>query len=891
MIWCLAIFAWAGNWDLVFKDAAVMPPFPIDAYSEFTPALSLGPGPYPGGLEEGDYVGRAGHHFFKLSRIEEVRQLRPGLNLMAQRLTKVVQALSKGHSEVLPPWRRTLLDGNPYWGAMKTFPKHPLVGFVPLVMSRTMQELGRFSPWTVYGNAEVPWEDLFFQFYDETGLCRILSEIYAVKHCDLSHIGFRVFSRSRRATWWESYRWSDDSAEGTRYLLTFEPWRNWPKSLQEEYLRRGNSKTPLFVFPHPSSLIFSHAPFFERLAHEVPSARELPLALVLGTWAGDLDLGPMALKVLGTDRKTHRFMKTRRPHTALLDGDELLSELFGTGPTEVGLYDKPSARNRQMWGVSGPLAGQWVLTGGETDREALFLAKARIIADNGQSQFQYRTYYPPMQIGKLNVKWYRPLVLWSHQESLGHDLDHLGLVRIAKTQHFPVELSTDSFEFLSHTGISNEHLLEASKLNDFSRRLGTQVSIDLATGLLLAPEHFEAWMKKIPLEASRELERLVGPREPLLPGVTFSSTATDRFEIDYWKHLVWLTDGPFTQKNNADCSQTNEKVSDPHCKASDLDVLAVKLKEFHERSGLPVVSHLFRWESLFDYSAWSGFGERQQNVIAVIHGKDNRPHDEVIILADHYDTAYMEDAYHPDGVTPGHRHASKGADDNHSATAVLLGASVLNQLPLKKDIWLVHLTGEEFPADCLGARQLARAFIEGQPLVFGRKNPKVSGIFVMDMIGHSTDRDHRRKTDVFQLSPGRGKRAAALAQTAFESTRSWNAQVEKWNQLMGRRKPWKRYAVPQNLSYKNYPLPELSKFIPLRAEVRPHWHPKSSLYNTDPQVLSDAGLSVVLIMENYDLARKGYHDSLDNLENIDLDYARAIASIAIETVAREAMKP
>ena len=29
------------------------------------------------------------------------------------------------------------------------------------------------------------------------------------------------------------------------------------------------------------------------------------------------------------------------------------------------------------------------------------------------------------------------------------------------------------------------------------------------------------------------------------------------------------------------------------------------------------------------------------------------------------------------------------------------------------DIWLIHLTGEEFPADCLGARALTERLIEG----------------------------------------------------------------------------------------------------------------------------------------------------------------------------------
>ena len=63
---------------------------------------------------------------------------------------------------------------------------------------------------------------------------------------------------------------------------------------------------------------------------------------------------------------------------------------------------------------------------------------------------------------------------------------------------------------------------------------------------------------------------------------------------------------------------------------------------------------------------------------------------------------------------------------------------------------------------------------------------------------------------------------------------------------------------------------------------------KQTLYNTDGQVFSDAGVPVVLFMENYDIDRSGYHDTHDNLANIDLDYGAALAAIVIESVARAA---
>ncbi len=78
-------------------------------------------------------------------------------------------------------------------------------------------------------------------------------------------------------------------------------------------------------------------------------------------------------------------------------------------------------------------------------------------------------------------------------------------------------------------------------------------------------------------------------------------------------------------------------------------------------------------------------------------------------MADHYDTAYMADRYLREYGGCGARLAACGADDNHSATAaMMLAAPDLSDLSkkgnLECDIWLVHLTGEEFPVDCLGAR-------------------------------------------------------------------------------------------------------------------------------------------------------------------------------------------
>ena len=77
----------------------------------------------------------------------------------------------------------------------------------------------------------------------------------------------------------------------------------------------------------------------------------------------------------------------------------------------------------------------------------------------------------------------------------------------------------------------------------------------------------------------------------------------------------------------------------------------------------------------------------------------------------------------------------------------------------------------------------------------------------------------------------------------------------------------------------------------LEGEVRTSDDPRSSLFNTDGQVFSDAGVPVVLFMEDYDINRSGYHDTRDTMDDIDLDYGAAVAAVAIEAAARAAEAP
>ncbi|MCS7046655.1 MAG: M28 family peptidase, partial [Gemmataceae bacterium] len=249
--------------------------------------------------------------------------------------------------------------------------------------------------------------------------------------------------------------------------------------------------------------------------------------------------------------------------------------------------------------------------------------------------------------------------------------------------------------------------------------------------------------------------------------------------------------------------------------------------------------------------------------------------------------AYAEDRYAKEGA----RIASCGADDNASGTAVLLLAAPIllemsHQGRLGCDVWLVHLTGSEFPADALGARKLTEALVEDTLTLTGAdgstwdlRGAQVTGVFVADTIAHNSD----HQPDVFQIAPGAGRGALELAALAHEAHAVWNASVPTWNKRADRHgKPRGRRSPYGNA------MPETAAHLIVQGHVRLQTDPRSMLYRSDGQVFSDAGVPTVLITENVDVRRAGIHDSFDTMANIDLDYGAALAAIIIEAVARAA---
>ena len=162
-----------------------------------------------------------------------------------------------------------------------------------------------------------------------------------------------------------------------------------------------------------------------------------------------------------------------------------------------------------------------------------------------------------------------------------------------------------------------------------------------------------------------------------------------------------------------------------------------------------------------------------------------------------------------------------------------------------RDIWLVHMTGEEYPAASLGITYfLQQLLIQKQPIY---------AAVIVDMISHRVNR-----TDpIVQINTDDSIRSMLLAQLALN------------------------YVYPKirnNLILKN-----------LTPVIR-HWEdPYAYFYNTDGIRFIQYGFPCILFNEhiNYheNFERQGYHDTLDTVDLIDFEYGQTVSQYAIATVA------
>jgi hypothetical protein len=959
--------------------------YPIDAYSEFMPPPRLGWKPYAPEPPDPQLFDPEDPWGWHVTEYEEHNELQPGLLQVARQVVGRVHHLLHGDHANAPP-KRALTD-NLAWPAELAEQCGKLahdrsVVLLPLALARTQDDKGRVR-WTLFGGSEQgPAKAFWKSFLSAPGtpgpanqgpdfLCHLLRTVFheAVDSvADLRQAGFRILPLGEPLEdfWNEGPlpEWTTPlmlgakaSLAGVKYLFTFRPFARLPDPVRKAYL-----KGKLQLLPCPGSLIFWSAPHYLQLHRELSLGLQVPLLYTVARHQAPIGLRvpqagflhvpdansskPHAHHdlVRNTFKRTHRWDKILRDQDelALLDREHpLLHVLFSSIPDDLGLYDKPMARNVQLWTEDGYL----LLDGPSATPEELKHAMHTVEAGG---LFGYRFHFPVMRVGTHAVYWHRPLAAYRCNDKqepvllsdapLGYltayptepdraqkepAIGARGAYRVPRSSLVsPVELWPRLFRrplalatlpWYHEAGRGPTTARSVRKLLDaFHLRGNRSLPRGLARRLVTLAHHetLEQWLATLPADIGAGVTALIEPEDTPLArarggkvpeSLTYGRTARRSFEVAYWKTIAALAESTYLNKNNADCVRDATTQSELPYFQRQLDALGDYLLAYYDKQitaaklkGKALAGSLpFRWRTDFDFSWMGGWLMNQdqpaeRNILAMIPGQDRS---RAVIMADHYDTAYMADRYEKTFGGRGARLAACGADDNHSATAALMLAAPIFLEMSKRgrlgcDVWLVHLTGEEFPADCLGARHLTQALMEGRlalHLPNGKKENlskvRIKGLYVSDMIAHNNDRDR----DVFQIAPGTNRVALWLAQQAQIANDIWNASVPVWNQ-----RPERAGRPPGRRSPHGAALPEVAPHLAVSGQVRPVSDPRSTLYNTDGQVFSDAGVPAVLFMENYDINRTGYHDTHDTMENIDLDYGAAVAAIVIESVARAA---
>jgi hypothetical protein len=929
--------------------------FRIRAYSEFMPPPYVGCKPYEPGLSRAECTASAtGDLSLDITEYEQAQELEPGLVRIASVLVTEIAKLARGTSHRLS---HTLLDGNPAWpaaladAALQHGFRHETFSIaLPLSLSRTQDDKGNVR-WTLFGASHDGAARPFWASFgddDEARFARTIAWMTAEEDppaevrviADLAELP--AFARPLLLA-------DAEPLDGVRTVVTFRPFADLPPRVQNAYLARR-----LRIAPSPASLLFFEHRRYRELARALPLATQIPLLHVFPRieegyairipQSGWLDEHHAHQDFAGGHRivskivRTHRWQRVPRDQ-AVGDAhfaDAVTTALFSTDPDDVGLYGKPMAKNAQIWSEDYAL----VLDGPRAEKAELARAAA-VLAAGGH--FGYRFFYPPMKGGPRDLFWHLPIVARlqpqaRHATRLTDDapLGYVSAENAEKADHSDrVFLTPRLLDRPAHREAAtlfprdpghsrNTTCHNIRKVLDFADLVGAPLAPSFARQLIEHPKHasFDDCLARLgeiaahPHAAHALAEQLRGLASGQADdgsALTFGQTATRDYEERLWRTIAELAEGEFLNKENADAIAVNRGKTGGNAarlagvkagEHADLERLGDHLHaryrwliSKHGMSGrAEVVDHVFRWETDFDF-AWSeGWAKNQKapherNVVVMIPGRNRA---EAVIMADHYDTAYMEDVYEEERGGDGLRVAAHGADDNHSGTAsLLLAAEVLLPLAqagkLERDVWLVHLTGEEFPADCMGARALAQGLVEktvaftketGEKVDVSRVRAK--GVYVLDMVAHNNM--HNR--DAFFICPGEGAASAKLALTAHFANERWNRLVVEKNHGAERLGKGRAQRMPDGKS-----TPPPFEHLAVAGQIAAEWEPRSVLYNTDGQIFSDVGVPVVLIMENYDINRVGYHDTHDTMKNIDLDYAAALSAIAIESVVQLAMTP
>ena len=945
--------------------------YPLRAYSEYMPPPRTGINPLTGEVDS-RFLENKDPYGWKVSEFEEEYQLRPGLeDTGKQILEHIVQMRSGKFPSHLAGHKQKNLINNIFWPeeliTHSGLPeKERFVSLLPLALSKTKDEKGRVR-WTFFGASEQGPEKAFWKsFYSAPGkevpfnvfldlMKWILKNAFGIALTDgdqLKALGFRIlpagdnfpfayWKMENLPSWTREFQVQDEDAlSQITYLLTFRPFNKLPALVQERYL-----SGELILLPFPGSLIFWGSQDYLKLQKVQYNAIQIPmLGLVKRNeeakgirvpqsgwlhqpkYPGE-EADILQHFIVNTYIRTNRWDRSHRYEDSLListETDPIVQTLFSTNLKSLDLYNKPMARNCQLLHESLEL----LLDGERADRKAIGEAGSKVFKGG---LFRYRFYFPPMQTGRFETWWHRPLAGCLSKDGKNVVISPTLLTGYLTSYSSGKPDITDVVELwprfqrdelylsiLHAINPAHDHYLHQNSLNlialfDSWKLLGKHLlDPEFARHLVRIPkeESMKDWIKSLPSKSldpvkgesiGKAVNDILKPSEgsTRIPEfLTYSETATRNYEEAYWNQILFLSHGKFINKDNADVVQDPQTLTHTRHAHRDLeqlgDYLISRYKEEISKAGLENIAEVgelpFRWETDFEFQDYGGWKSNQagsayeRNILLMIPGRNRK---EAVIMSDHYDTAYMEDIYDGKGENAGARLSAAGADDNHSATSTLLLAAPIflkmaKEGRLERDIWLLHLTGEEFPSDCMGARNLCQNILQNT-LKLHRSDGKVrdlqgitiTGVVLMDMIAHNRNTGN----DIFQIAPGYSASSLRLSEHAFRANSSWNQNARIWNE--SKRKGCSR----GQRTHDGVTIPSEALHLLPFGEIRTWADPQSTLYNTDGIIFSDSGIPVILFMENYDISRTGYHDTHDTMENIDLDYGSAISAIAIETVA------
>ncbi|HWU36227.1 MAG TPA: hypothetical protein VN203_01200, partial [Candidatus Acidoferrum sp.] len=350
--------------------------------------------------------------------------------------------------------------------------------------------------------------------------------------------------------------------------------------------------------------------------------------------------------------RTSRFDRFRRNEDGLLKSHEIdpvIQTLFSTNLEALDLYNKPMARNSQILNETIEL----LLDGPRADRKRLGEAALQVMAGG---LFRYRFYFPPMQAGRHEIFWHRPLVACISRETDRPAIAPPDLITGYLTGYLTDQPDPSNAvelwprfrrreRFLSalhnfdpaHDDYPHQTSLNVMALLDAWKSMGERpLDRDFARGLVRIPreESLEEWLATFPgrsfdrSQAEKVIQCVKDILEPEKKAthpqdnLTFRHTAAREYEEAYWNRIHFLAHGEFVNKDNADVILDPATLRMAAHPRRDLQKLGDSLIRNHREAiaaagmeGKAEVGELpFQWETDFEYSLYGGWKANQEGM-------------------------------------------------------------------------------------------------------------------------------------------------------------------------------------------------------------------------------------------------------------------------------------